>query len=150
MNARSWTVALAMMLATNAWAAGIKIDNAWARATAPGQDVGGAFMTLAADADLSLVAASSPAASSVELHSMRMDQDMMVMRRVDKIELPKGKKVELAPGGLHIMLIGIKAPLKAGDQVPIKLTVRDAKGKLQEVKVMTEVREGGMPMQHHH
>ncbi|MEW5893760.1 MAG: copper chaperone PCu(A)C [Pseudomonadota bacterium] len=146
-----WILVSAFCLSGPTWAAEVKVEQAWARATAPGQNVGGVFMTLSADQDLSLVAGSSPAAARVELHTMRMDNNVMVMRPVDKIELPKGKKVELAPGGLHIMLIGLKAPLKAGDKVPLSLTLRDAKGKTQALEVAAEVREmGGMPMPHGH
>ena len=147
-----WILVSAFCLSGAVWAAEVKVDQAWARATAPGQNVGGVFMTLSADTDLSLVAGSSPAAARVELHTMRMDNNVMVMRPVDKIALPKGKKVELAPGGLHIMLIGLKAPLKAGDKVPLSLTLRDAKGKTQALEVSAEVREmgGGMPMPHGH
>ncbi|NWG87514.1 MAG: copper chaperone PCu(A)C [Hydrogenophilaceae bacterium] len=151
MSLRNWILPLGLALSTAAGAAEVKIDDAWARATAPGQNVGGVFMTLTADGDLSLVGGSSPAAGTVEQHTKRIDQGMMVMRKIDNIALPKGKKVELAPGGLHIMLIGLKNPLKAGEQVPLTLTVRDAKGKSQQLKVKAEVREmGGGMMQHHH
>lgn len=152
MQARKWLIGLGLSLAANAWAANVKIENAWARATAPGQPVGGVFMTLTADADLSLVSANSPVAGSVELHSMVMDKDMMVMRRLDQIALPKGRAVQLAPGGLHIMLFGLKAPLKAGTAVPLALTTRDAKGRRETIEVSAEVREAGgsMPMHQHH
>ena len=146
-----WIFGLGLGLSAGAWAGEVKLDNAWARATAPGQTVGGVFMTLTADTDLVLTGASSAAADGVELHSMTLDKGTMVMRRMDRIDLPKGKRVELAPGGLHIMLVGIKAPLQVGDRVPLTLTVRDAKGKSQQVKVQAEVREvGGMMRGHGH
>ncbi|MBI5937479.1 MAG: copper chaperone PCu(A)C [Betaproteobacteria bacterium] len=151
MNMWNWLLILGLSLSANAWAADIKIDEAWTRATAPGQHIGGAFMTLTADADLSLVDAASPVASSVEMHNMVMDKDVMVMRRIDRIALPKGKAVPLAPGGLHLMLFGLKAPLKTGERVPLTLTVRDAKGKTRQIEVKAEVREiaGGMMHRHH-
>lgn len=150
MQGCKWLIGLGLCLAANAWAANVKVENAWVRATAPGQEVGGVFMTLTADADLTLVGVSSPGAGSAELHSMGMDKGTMTMRRLDRIALPKGRAVSLAPGGLHIMLFGLKAPLKAGATVPLTLTTRDAQGKYKEISTAFEVREaGGMPMHHH-
>ena len=57
---------------------------------------------------------------------MKMDGDMMKMRAVDALPLPAGKPVELKAGGVHMMLMGLKAPVKAGDVVPIELVVEDA------------------------
>lgn len=149
MSLRHWIVFAGLLVSTAASAAGIKIENAWARATAPGQKVGGAFVTLTADADAALVDAASPLATEVELHSMAMDKGVMVMRRMERIDLPKGKAVTLEPGGLHIMLFGLKAPLKVGEPLPLVLTVRDAKGKTQQIKVSAEVREMGGMMRGH-
>ncbi len=149
MKLGNWIIALSLAISATAWAADVRVDEAWARATAPGQDVGGAFMTLTADTDLSLVEASSPVANSIELHSMALDKGMMVMRRVDRIALPKAKAVRLAPGGLHLMLFGLKAPLKAGEHLPLTLTLRDAKGKTEKLEVKAEVREVGGGMMHH-
>lgn len=148
MSMRHWILYAGLLVSTAAGAAGVKVDNAWTRATAPGQKVGGAFVTLTADADAALVGAASSLATEVELHSMAMDKGVMVMRRMERIDLPKGKAVTLEPGGLHIMLFGLKGPLKAGERVPLTLTVRDAKGKTQQIKVSAEVREMGMMRGH--
>lgn len=148
MNLRLLSLIFALSLPAHA--ADLRVDDAWARATVPGQDAGGAFMTLTADADISLIGITSPVAASAELHKMAMEKDMMTMRRVERIDLPKGKPVQLAPGGLHLMLFGLKAPLKAGEQVPLTLTVRDAKGKTQKIETKAEVREIGGGMMHHH
>ncbi len=75
---------------------------------------------------MALTAVASPAAASAELHSMSVEEGVMRMRPVARIELPPGKAVKLAPGGLHIMLIGVKQPLKPGDKVPLTLTVQRA------------------------
>ena len=82
-----------------------------------------------------LVSASSPIATSVEVHEMKMDGDMMRMRPVEALPLPAGKPVELKAGAFHMMLMGLKAPVKAGDVVPIKLVVEDAKGRRETVDV---------------
>jgi len=88
-----------------------------------------------------LVSASSPAATSVDVHEMKMDGDMMKMRAVDAVPLPAGQPVEFKPNGLHVMLTGLKAPVKAGDVVPIKLVVEDAKGKRETVDVKAVARQ---------
>jgi copper(I)-binding protein len=70
---------------------------------------------------------------------MAMDGDVMKMRQVEAIEVPAGKSVELKPGGLHIMFIGLKAPLKAGDKFPLKLKFEKA----GEVTVQVNVEAAG-------
>ncbi len=129
----------ALTFAVGAQAADVKIENAWVRATVPGQKVAGAFMDITAARDMELVAGATPVAQSVELHFMRMDGGTMEMRELKSIKLPKGKTVSLAPGGLHAMLIGLKAPLKAGASVPLSLTVSDAAGKRSQIDVSLDV-----------
>lgn len=148
--------ALAVLLAAPAWANEIRVQNAWARATAPGQTVGAAYMDLMAERSMSVVGGQSPAAERVELHTMTMQDGVMVMRRVPEIKLPAGQTVHLRPGGLHVMLIGLKAPLQEGQTVPLTLQVRDAAGKVQDVQIEAEVRGQGARMgdmhehEHHH
>ncbi|MFZ5482928.1 MAG: copper chaperone PCu(A)C [Pseudomonadota bacterium] len=127
----------------------VRIENAWARATAPGQKVAAAFMDLTADSDLRLVGASSPAAKTVELHQMRMDEGVMVMRAVPDIPLPKGQTVSLKPGGLHLMLIDLVAPLKEGSPTPVSLTLRDARGQDTRLDLKLETRRAGSLPAHH-
>lgn len=134
---------LSFLLAASAWAADIRAQNAWARATAPGQAAAGVFMDLSADRPMSVVGGSSPASERVELHTMSMQDGVMVMRKVPEIRLPAGQVVQLKPGGLHIMLIGLKAPLQAGQSVPLTLQVRDAAGLVQDVQIEAEVRGQG-------
>lgn len=101
----------------------IDIGHPNARPSNPGQQVGAGYLKLAnqgAAADR-LLSASSPAAAAVEMHSMAMEGDVMKMRQVDAIELPAGATVELKPGGYHLMLTGLKGPLKAGDKLPLTL-----------------------------
>jgi len=127
----------------------VKVDHAWVRATAPGQDVAGAFRDLTADADMTLTAAESKAAKTVQLHTMSMDNGIMVMRQVKDIALPKGKMVRLQPGGLHVMLIGLNGQIKPGDKTAITLVVRAANGKEQKIAVEAEAHAaGGMTMKH--
>lgn len=132
-----------------AWAANVSVTDAWARATMPGQKVSAAYMQIQADADARLVSASSPAVPRVEVHEMKMDGDVMRMREVKAIELPKGKTVALQPGGLHIMLMNLQKPIAAGDVIPLTLVIESG-GKQQTVEVKAEARApmGGGAMQH--
>ncbi len=105
----------------------IQLSQAWARPTVEGQTAGGAFVRIAnGGAGDRLLSASSPAAIAVELHTMSMDGEVMKMRQVEAIEVPAGKTVELKPGGLHLMFMGLKAPLKAGSTVPLTLKFEKA------------------------
>jgi copper(I)-binding protein len=116
----------------------LKIENPYARATAPGQKAAGGFMKIenkgAAD---QLIAASSPVAGEMQLHTMAMDGNVMKMREVKGIDVPANGSVELKPGGLHLMFMDIKTPLKAGETVPVKLKFQ----KSGEVEVKLQVRD---------
>ena len=116
----------------------VVVTDAWVRGTVTGQKVTGAFMQLKAPADMALVAVSSPVAKIVEIHEMKHEGGMMRMNAVDKVALPAGKVVEMKPGGFHVMLMDLVAPLNAGETVSLQLTFEDRAGKKQtlEVKVM--------------
>ena len=131
------------------WAANISVTDAWARATMPGQQVSGAYMQIQSDADARLVGVSSPAVARVEVHEMKMDGDVMRMRELKSINLPKGKTVSLEPGGFHLMLMKLKKPIAAGDIIPFTLVVESG-GKQQTVEVKAEARAMGGGMHHHH
>lgn len=94
-----------------------------------GQAVGGGFVTIAntGAADDRLVSASSPVADHVEIHEMTMENDVMKMRPLsDGLPVAAGATVEMKPGGLHLMFMGVKAPFKEGDTVPVTLTFEKA------------------------
>ncbi|AMO23051.1 hypothetical protein GCM10027034_45180 [Ramlibacter solisilvae] len=104
------------------------VEAGWVRATLPGQKGTGAFMRITAREPMQLVGVSTPVAGVAEVHEMKMEGDTMVMRAVDKLELPAGKPIELKPGGYHLMLQDLKKPLAAGATVPVTLVLRDAQG----------------------
>ena len=129
--------------------ADVKVTDAWARASSAVASAGAAYMKIentgsAADA---LIGASSPAATTVEVHeTVAMgspapdasgDGGMMGMQPVKRLEIPAGGTVELKPGSYHIMLIGLKQDLKVGDSIEITLKFE----KVGEVKVTAAVRE---------
>ncbi|MDD0841044.1 copper chaperone PCu(A)C [Curvibacter sp. HBC61] len=121
-------------------AQGVDVKGAWARASVPGQKATGAFMTLTAPAGATLVGVRSPAAGVTELHEMKMDGDVMKMRAVPSLPLPAGQAVELKPGGYHVMLLDLKAPLAKDSTVPITLLLRDAKGVDSQLELKVPVK----------
>lgn len=109
--------------ATQAQSPLVKVDDPWVRATVAPQKATGAFMQLTSAKPAKVVAASSPAAAMVEIHEMKMDDGVMKMRAVAALPLPAGQAVALKPGSYHVMLMGLKNPIKAGETVPLTLTV---------------------------
>jgi copper(I)-binding protein len=103
----------------------IRIDHPYARPTMPGQTSGAAYLTIenkGKNPD-KLISIASPAAKSVEVHMMSMDGNIMKMREVSNLEIKPAATVTMKPGnGYHIMLIGIRQPLKVGDRIPLTLT----------------------------
>lgn len=136
-----WRMLAALLLCSAAFAAtAAEIKNAWVRATVPGQEVGAAYMELSSPTDTRLVKVESPAAGSVEIHSMTMKNGAMQMRMLETLALPAGKLVKLAPGGFHLMLFDLKQPLQAGENVSFTLFFRDAQGKTEQARVKAPVR----------
>lgn len=138
-----------ILVALAAWACSalagatdLRVENAWAGATLPGQKVAGVFMTLTSAGGARLVGVDSPAARVSEIHEMRHENGVMKMRRREALELPAGEAVKLAPGGYHIMLKDIHRPLAAGQEVTLDLVV-EAGGRRESVTVKAPVRALG-------
>lgn len=115
----------------------LQIGHPWSRATAGSSPNGAAYLTLNSTGKESdrLLSASSPAAEKAELHTHLMDDGVMKMRPVTAIEVTPGSPTALQPGGLHIMLLGLKAPLVKDKSFPLTLVFEKA-GKIDvEVKV---------------
>ena len=131
----------------------IHTDEAWARFSAPGMSMSGVFMDLhnRSGRDDELLSANSPAAQTVELHTHVQEQGMMRMRQLPGgIALPQGQTVHLQPGGLHIMLMGLKQPLKAGEHVTLQLNFRHAPPQTISVPVETGAGRGAAAHNHKH
>ncbi len=108
-------------------AATVTAQDAWARATTPGVTTGGVYLSLTSPAGDRLVGVSSPAAAKADVHQMQMDGTIMRMRAVPGgLDLPAGQTVTLTPSGYHIMLQGLKAPLRQGSVVPVHLEFQKA------------------------
>lgn len=138
------TVVAVLCLASTACWAQVSVDAPWVRGTVAGQSATGAFMDLKSGSDLTLVGAASPIAGTVQVHAMEMHDGMMHMHGVERLPLPAGKTVRLAPGGYHIMLMDLKQPLADGESVPISLTFEDANRKQQTLEVNAPVRGLGV------
>lgn len=106
----------------------LRIVQPYARATPPGARTAGAYFRIEnrGNGNDELVRAASPLADSVELHLMRMDGNVARMRAVNRLGIPAGAVVTLAPNGYHVMLVGLKRPLVAGDRFPLTLTFAKA------------------------
>ena len=117
--------------------AGVSVEQPWARATAPGGTTGAAYATLVAHGTADrLTGASTPAAGSAELHETTNEAGIMHMHPIpDGVALPPGQSVALAPGGLHVMLIGLHHPLKQGKSFPLTLTFAHAAPVTVQVRV---------------
>lgn len=121
----------------------VTVKDAWVRATVPQQRSTGAFMTIVSSAEAKLVGVASPAAKIAEIHETTQKDGVMSMRAMPAVALPAGKPVELKPGGLHVMLMALRAPVAAGGKVPLALSIEDARGKRSTLEVMAEVRPLG-------
>jgi copper(I)-binding protein len=128
----------------------VTVTEPWARATVPQQTASGAFMQVRSASAARLVAVNSTVAAAVELHTMEMTDHVMKMRQVDSIELPAGQVVNLASGGLHIMLMGLKRQLKEGDTVPLSLVIESKNGKRETVVVSAPVKPLTFAAPKHH
>lgn len=115
----------------------------WVRGTVAAQKSTGAFMQIQSKTGGKLVSISSPAAGVVEIHEMKMDGNTMQMRAISTLDLPAGQPVDLKPGGYHVMLLDLKAPLQAGDTVPLTLVIEAPGGKRDSITVQAPVRALG-------
>lgn len=114
---------------------GLEIDHVWARATPGKSDIGAAYLTIRSPSADRLVGASTPVAKEAQLHAMTMMGMVMKMRPLAAVNVPAGQSVTLAPGGMHIMLVGLKSPLKPGQSFPLTLTFAKAGQRTVDVAV---------------
>jgi copper(I)-binding protein len=127
----------------------VSAERGWTRPTVAGQPAAGGYLVLQnrGGADR-VVAAASPVAQRVELHTMKLENDVMRMRQLDAIDLPAGQTVELKPGGLHLMVFGLQAPLKTGERLPLVLTLEKGGELRTELTVRPTPPGGPAPAEH--
>lgn len=137
---------LAMMAAAPVYADDVKVTKAWVRATAPGQDTASVQLTITSKKDATLIGVASGSAQSGEIHTMVIGGDMatgrevMKMRAIDSLPLSAMKPVTLGADGNHLMLIGLKNPLKAGHKLPFAITVKFADGKTSVIRILAAIK----------
>jgi copper(I)-binding protein len=120
-------------------AAKVQVSGAWIRPAVKGQSGTGGFMNLMSPEGATLVGFSTPIAEMSELHEMAMQGDVMRMRPIESLALPAGQTVGLKPGGHHLMLMGLKKPLKVGDQIQLTLKLKAANGQLLKQTILVPV-----------
>jgi len=147
-----YVIAIATLLCSaQIWAGDVAVSGAWTRATAPGQEGATLQFSMVSKKEAQLVAISSPAAGAAEIHSMAHDNGVMKMRAVESLPLPAEKVVDLKASGYHVMLLNLKAPLKAGEKMPFTVTVQFADKHKATVKAKAEVKplDSGQDEHHH-
>ncbi len=149
---------VAMLLcAAASWAGQVTVSEAWVTETVPGQDTAAVSLRITSQQDGRLVKVSTPVAAGAEIHTMSHENGMMIMRETDTLPLVAKQEYEIGTGN-HIMLVGLKRPLKAGEKVPLTLTFEFGGKKKETVAVKAEVRPLGTQhemhdmgdMHHHH
>ena len=123
---KSFILVAALLSASPALGQGLSIEHPWARATAPTAQVGGAFLTVTATTPDRLLSVASPIAGHAELHRTVEENGIMKMLPVEALQVTAGTPIEMKPGGLHIMLVQLRQPLKTGDTFPLTLTFEKA------------------------
>jgi len=127
----------------------IAISDAIVRATPPGQQQTAVYLTLInkSTATHRLVNAFAPVAKQVQIHTSQEKNGVFSMQRVTAIEIPANQTVSLAPGGLHIMLMGLTQPIAVGDKLPITLLFED--GSHQQVTAVVQAMTGNKAHANH-
>ncbi|AZN35049.1 copper chaperone PCu(A)C [Iodobacter ciconiae] len=123
----------------------IRVVHPYSVPTLPGKDIGSAYIGLENKGPQNdqLIGASSDRAERVEIHTMSMEGDVMKMRQVSELEVKGGDIIKMKPGmGYHLMIYGVKPPLKVGDKFPLKLQFK--KSGSVEVSVMVQERDVGV------
>ncbi len=138
---RTSFITMMLMLLSGQALAEVAISDAWVRASAPGQKVGAAYMTLQSPQAMKLFYVETKSADEVEIHSMSMTNGIMKMRKLDTLNLQPNKPEKLAPGGFHLMLFGLKAPLKAGEKVTLMLCFKDEKDQITHQEIILPIKE---------
>ena len=117
----------------------LEFDQQWIREMPPGMPTMAAYMhiTNTGSAPVTIKSASSNVSNSVELHEVRIDDELMQMRELTELVIDTGQSIELKPGGIHLMLVGVEQSLKQGDQVEINFELSDS----QNVKIILPVKK---------
>ena len=146
----SLIAALGAAAAAGAPPPSLAVQHAWARATPPNATVAAAYLTLdnRGRKPDRLLSVSSPRAARVEVHATVHEGDLAKMRRIDPLHVAAGERLTFEPGGTHVMLMGLAAPLAAGQRVPLLLSFEIA-GEVQVEAVVLAAGDAESAHKHH-
>lgn len=131
-------VAVVALLLAKPAAAQLQVDNAWVPLAPPGARVYAVYMTLInrSTEPLTLVGFASDCCAHGMLHSTRQQEGKVIMEHLDSLEIAAQSQVQLQPGGIHMMLMGPKAPLAEGDEIAMELRFADGSRQTISARVM--------------
>ena len=128
----------------------VNVEQSYVRSAIQQQRNSAAFMNITNQGgQVAIVYAKSPVAKIVELHTHIHDNGVMRMRKIEQIDLPTGKVIQLQPGGLHIMLLGLTRDLMPGDQIDVTLGFDDGSEKALKVPVQNMMKQQKKNMKRH-
>ncbi len=130
----------ALLLSASVYAGDVQVEGAWTRATLPGQEMAMVYMSITSNQAATITGVSTTAARTAEMHTMEHKGGMMKMYEVKSISLPANARLDMSMHGHHLVLNGLKAPLKAGAKVPLTLNIELADKRSIKVDVQAEVR----------
>lgn len=125
----------------------VRVLDAWARATILASRPGAAYATIESDSDDRLLGVTTPVADHVMIHAIESDGDVSRMKHVDVLEIPAGQRIALAPGGMHLMLMGLHGKLEEGAMFPMTLSFEKAGEVTVEVSVLGVAADGPQNME---
>lgn len=140
---------VALLFAAQVFAGEVQVKDAWARATAPGQENGSVGLVITSKVDARLIDVTCPVSATAEIHTMTMDNGVMQMRQLEFLTLPANQPVTLGPGGNHLMLFNLKHPLKAGEKIPLTLTIQFADKSTKKIKINALIKALTTGNEHH-
>ncbi len=120
----------------------VRVFDAWARATILASRPGAAYLTIESTSEDRLVGVTTPVAGHVMIHAVEKDGDVSRMKHIETLELPAGQRVTLAPGGMHLMLMGLQGKLSEGTAFPMTLNFEKAGEITVDVSVLGIAAEG--------
>ena len=142
MNVRSAAVALALLVPIPAFADSVAVVEPWARASIIGPRPGAVYLALQSPAGDRLTGITTPVANEAMVHAVEEENGVSRMVHVPALDLPAGEPVMLAPGGAHVMLLGLDAKLVEGENFPMTLSFENASGVTVQVPVLAIAAQG--------
>ena len=130
----------ALLLSANVYAGDVQVEGAWARATVPGQDRAMVYMSITSTQNATIVGVSSKASKTTEMHAVEHKGGTMNMFQVKSISLPANERMDMSMHGYHLELAGLKAPLKAGETVPLTMNIEMADKRIVKIDVRAEIK----------